>query len=155
MAKLAALPYVRSGVTQGLSANAAYRNYQDTAHSQDLQGTRRQDFLRLYSETRASRARVGDAMQQDKDALPAGDQIQKRTTINARGFGQWVMIYQRTGGQADFMKTPFLIKSNQPITPAEAEARARDYLSDDENAYNRVTLGVGYAGTEQYFPQNG
>ncbi len=155
MAKLPALPYARSGVTQGLSANAAYRNYQDTAHAQDLRGMRRWDFLRIYSETRASRARVGDAMQQPKDQRPSADQIVQRTTINARGYGQWVMIYQRTSGQTDFMKSLFLIKTHAPITPGEAERRALDFLTDDENTYNRVTLGIGYVGTEQFNPQLG
>lgn len=152
MAKLPALPYVRSGVTQGLSANEAYRRYQSQARDNDLQGTRRQDFLRLYSETRTARANAVQAMQAPKDQLPGADEIVHRTTINARGYGQWVMIYQRTSGQSDFMQQPFLVKSSQPITPAEAERRALDFLTDDDNTYNRVTLGVGYVGTEQFHP---
>lgn len=92
-------------------------------------------------------------MDAPKNDVPSADQIEPRTTINARGYGQWVMIYQRTSGESDFMKSPFLVKSHVPITPAEAEARAAAFLTDDDNTYNRVTLGVGYMGTELFTPQ--
>lgn len=152
MAKLPALPFVRSSVTQGLSANQSYRQYRTLARENGLQGMRRQDYLRIYSETIAARGNAARAMQQPKDRVPNTDEIVNRSTVNARGYGQWVAIYQRTSGQNDFIHMPFLVKTREPITPAEAEARAMQYLEQEPDAYNRVTIGVGYMGTEQFNP---
>ena len=152
MAKLPALPFVRSGISQGLSANQAYRDYQSNAQQNGLQGTRRQDFLRLYAQTRALRGGAAEAMFYPKEAIPSADQIHPRDTVLARGYGQWVSIYQRSSAGSDFFHTPFLIKTSQPITPAEAEARALAYLDQEPDTYNRVTLGVAYVGTEQFNP---
>jgi hypothetical protein len=152
MAKLPALPFVRSSVTQGLSANASYRQYSTLARDNGLQGMRRQDYLRVYSETLASRGNAARALTQPKDRPPTNDEIVNRSTVNARGYGQWVAIYQRTSGQDDFMHMPFLVKTREPITPAEAEARALDYLNQEPDAYDRVTIGVGYMGTEHFTP---
>lgn len=154
MAKLPALPFVRSSVTNGLSANESYRQYRSLAADNGLQSMRRQDYLRIYSETLATRGNALRALSQPKDRVPASDEIVNRSTVNARGYGQWVAIYQRTSGQNDFMHVPFLVKTNEPITPAEAEARAMDYLNQQPDAYDRVTIGVGYLGTEKFNPMD-
>lgn len=152
MAKLPALPFVRSSVTQGLSASESYRQYQQLARENDLRGMRRQDYLRIYSETMAARGNAARAMQQPKDRVPTTDEIVNRSTVRAKGYGQWVAIYQRTSGQNDFMHMPFLVKTSEPITPEEAEARALEFLSQQPDEYNRVTIGVGYMGTEEFNP---
>lgn len=151
MAKLPALPFIRSTLTAGLSANQSYRQFQQLADESGLQGIRRQDYLRLYSETAAARGAAVQGMYAPRDQLP--ERITQRGTIRARGYGSWVSIYQRTRGQSDLIHTPFLIKSSEPITPAEAEARALDYLNQEPDAYNRVTLGVGYLHTEEFTPR--
>lgn len=154
MAKLPALPFVRSSVTQGLSANQAYRDYRLTAGEQGLRGMRRQDFLRLYSETLAVRDDVAEAMDRPKNVVPSADAIKERTTEYATGYGTWVSIYQRTRGQNDLIHTPFLIKTNTPISPAEAEQRALWFLEQEEpDVYNRITLGVTYTGTNLFTPR--
>lgn len=115
---------------------------------------RRQDFLRLYSETLAVRDDVADAMDRPKGVIPSGDAIKIRTTEYATGYGTWVSIYQRTRGQDDLIQTPFLIKTAQPITPQEAEQRAQWYLEQEEpDVYNRITLAVTYTGTNQFVPR--
>lgn len=150
MARIPPLPFVRSGVSQGWSANQAYRHYQSTAQDAGVQGVRRQDFLRLYSETIALRGLAAEAIDMPKDQLPT--RIEPRGTRRATGYGHWVAIYQRTSGSSDLLLQPFLVKSREPLTPAEAEARAREYLDKEPERYNRVTLGVGYLGTEQFVP---
>lgn len=151
MPKLPALPFVRQSVSQGLSANQAYRDYRSLAGEQGLRGMRRQDFLRLYSETRDVRADVADAMDRPKDVVPSGSDIIERTTEYATGYGTWVSIYQRTRGMDDLIHTPFLIKTAEPITPAEAEQRAQWFLEQEEpDVYNRITLGVAYTGTNRF-----
>lgn len=152
MARLPALQYVRSGVTQGLSANAAYRNYQATAQENDLQGMRRQDFLRLYSHTVNVRAQALEAMDAPKDEVAGGLTIPTRPTVTATGYGHWVGIHQRTRGESDYIFTPYLIKSNAPMTPAAAEARAIEFLQQAPDVYDRVTLGVVYMGAEEFQP---
>lgn len=154
MAKLPALPFVRSSVSRGLSANHAYRDYRVTAGEQGLRGMRRQDFLRLYSETRDARDTTAQAMDAPKNVIPSGDLITRRTTEYATGYGTFVNIYQRTRGQDDLIHTPYLIKSREPITPAQAEQRALWYLEQEEpEVYDRVTLGVSYAGTNLFVPR--
>lgn len=152
MATLPALPQVRSSVTQGLSANAGYRDYQQTAHDNGLRGMRRQDYLRLYSATRAVRAQTLEAMGAPKDEVAGGMAIPVRPTIQATGYGHWVGIHQRTRGQSDYIFTPFLVKSREPMTPAEAEARAMEFLDTSPDEYNRVLRGISYMGAERFEP---
>ena len=152
VAKLPALPYVRRGVTEGKSANATYREYQTTAKDNGLQGMRRQDFLRMFSATLNSRAGVLDALNAPKDEPAGGLPIPIRPTVNARGYGHWVGIHQRTVGESDYIFTPFLVKSNTPMTPAQAEQRALEYLDQAPDVYNRTTIGVAYMGAEQFQP---
>lgn len=152
MAQLPALPYIRRGVTEGLSANAAYRGYQTTARENDLRGMRRQDFLRMYSQTINSRSNVIDAMAAPKDQVAGGLDIPTRDTVNATGYGHWVGIHQRTVGESDYIFTPFLVKSREPMTPEQAEARAMDFLQTAPDEYNRTTMGVVYMGAERFSP---
>jgi hypothetical protein len=151
MAKLSALPRVRAGVTEGLSANESYQRYQDEAHENDLQGMRRQDYLRLYSQTRELRELGQEAIRWEKDVLPP--KTVDRNTEYSTGYGQWVMIYQRTIGESDMIQMPYLIRSNEPLTPEEAEQRALGYLERNPDDYDRRTLGVGYVGTERFVPR--
>lgn len=150
MAKLPALPFARSAVTQGLGPYAAYRRYQDLAHSQGLRGVRQQDFVRLHQETQAMRADVAEAMGRPKNVVPTYDQIKERTTRGVPGHISWVGIWQRTRGQSDLIFTPYAVRTDKPITPAEAEQRAQWYLEQEEpDVYNRITLGVSYTGTNR------
>lgn len=152
MAKLPALPHVRSGVSQGKSANQSYRDYQATAKANGLRGMRRQDYLRLHSQTLAARARTAAAIRAPKTDLPSGEMISPRSTTKARGYGSWVMIYQRTKGETDLIETPWLIRSEELITPEEAERRAGNYIAQNPYEYDRVVLGIGYVGTDAYSP---
>lgn len=153
--RLPALPYARAGVTEGLSANQIYSGYQAISRAEGLTGMRRQDFLRLVSEVRASRGNISGAMQAPKNVTPSAPDIANRTTVRARGYGTWVTAWQRSKGQSDFMEQRFLIKSDEPITPAEAERRTGTMLANNDDIYDRVTLGVTYTGTEFYTPQEG
>ena len=155
MARLPALPHVRAGVTQGLSANAAYRQYRAEAEENDLTGMRRQDFLRLYSQTRALRAQGNELLDAPKDVIHGGVTPQPRDTIRAKGYGYWVAVYQRNVGEQDFQSQPFLIKSHQPLTPAEAERRAGEFVANSEFEYDRIILGVGLVGIEEFRPYGG
>lgn len=152
MPKIPALPYVRSGVSQGLSANAAYRNYQTNARESGATGMRRQDFLRLYSQTRNLRSQATELIDAPKNIINGGVTPAQRDTVYAKGNGYWVAVYQRTQGEEDFMVTPYLLKTHEQLTPAEAERRVGAFLTESEDVYNRVVLGVGLVGIEQFNP---
>lgn len=154
MAKLPALPYVRQALTNGLSANAAYRQYQSEAREAGFTGSRRQDFLRLYSQTSRLRAQAVQAVDRPKNTVPSSDEIVRRDTVHARGYGQWVAVFQRTKGTSDFISTPYLIKTSEPITPEEAEQMALANLDTGVSGLDRTTLGVTYTGTEQFNPSD-
>lgn len=153
MANLDALRYVRTGVTQGLSANASYRHYRTVAQENDLTSLRRQDYLRLYSETRALRGLAAKAIDMPRGQVPT--EAESRGTRFATGYGHWVHIYQRASGESDLLHKVFLVKSQEPLTPEEAEAQAAQWAQQGEDAYNYVTLGVGYMGTEVFEPGRG
>lgn len=148
--KFPALQFIRSNITAGVGASQTYDQYLAIVKENDWRGMRKQDFLRLYSQTVNVRASVLDSMAAPRNTVPST--IEKRGTITARGYGTWVGIHQRTSGQQDYIFTPFLIKSDQPITPEEAEQRALAYLEEQPDEYNRVTLDVGYLTTEQFIP---
>lgn len=152
MAQLPALPYVRAGLTQGLSANAAYREYLDLAHQADAVGLRRQDFLRLYSQTARLRGQAPEAMAAPKNIPNGGLEPVRRDTQQARGYGYWVSIFQRERGGSDFISMPYLVKSSVPMTPEEAEARAHGYLTQQPDTYNRTLLGLSFVGVEEFVP---
>jgi hypothetical protein len=148
--KFPALQYIRQSITNGVGASNTYDQYLAIVKANDWRGMRKQDFLRLYSQTVNVREGVKAQMNAPRELVPST--IETRGTINARGYGTWVGIHQRTAGQADYIFTPFLIKSHKPITPEEAEGRALAYLDEQPDEYNRVTLAVGYLNTEQFVP---
>lgn len=148
--RLPALQFIRSKLSEGAGPTQTYREYAATVKANDWRGMRAQDFYRLYHETRNVRESVRETMSSPPNTVPS--RIEKRGTITARGFGQWVGIHQRTRGEQDYIFTPFLVKTAKPITPAEAEARAAEWLEQQPDEYNRVVLGVGYLTTEQFIP---
>jgi hypothetical protein len=150
--KLPALQFIRASITNGLGPSNTYDQYNATVKANDWRGMRKQDFLRLYSETVNVRESVRESMNAPRQTVPSV--IEKRDTMTARGYGTWVGIHQRTSGENDYIFTPFLIKSNAPITPEEAENRALDYLQQQPDEYNRVIIGVGYLSTERFIPGN-
>lgn len=150
MAKLPALPFIRRSVTAGLSANQSYREFQETARGQGLQGLRRQDYLRLYSETRTARGAAATAVSMPRDVLPSPEQINRRTYGAKTKYGSWVMIYQRAKGETDIIAQPWMIGSDELITPEEAERRAGAAIASNPYEYDRTLLGIGYIGTDQY-----
>jgi len=133
-----------------MGASQTYDSYLAIVKANAWRGMRKQDFLRLYSQTVNVRAGVAEQMNAPRNVVPSN--IEKRGTITARGYGTWVGIHQRTQGQQDYIFTPFLIKSPQPITPEEAEARAMSFLEEQPDEYNRVTLAVGYLNAEHFLP---
>lgn len=148
--KFPALQFIRQSISNGVGASNTYDQYLAIVKANDWRGMRKQDFLRLYSQTVNVRESVKQSMNAAPNTVPAT--IERRGTINARGYGQWVGIHQRTAGQSDYIFTPFLIKTAKPITPAEAEARALAYLDEQPDEYNRVIIAVGYLSTEHFIP---
>lgn len=157
---------MRSGVSAGLSANEAFRQYQSAAQSaseqtgDDYTASRRDVFLQMYSATRASRARVGDAMQAPYDVPGGGLDIVDRPSIRARGYGNWSVVFSRPVGSSDIESLFYFQRSNEPLTPAELEARAREDFEASAgdthgSMYRNVVEGVMFVGTERLIPTEG
>lgn len=160
------LPYIRGAVTEGLSGNEAYRQFQAAAREATAQtgirytGIRQSVFRQMYSETVAARSRVADALTAPKDVPGGGLTPVARSTVRAKGFGNWVSIFHRGVGSSDVDRFYYLAKSSHPLTPAEAEAMAiADFeaAAQDEHGTvtNRVVEGAIFTGVEQYVPSEG
>lgn len=149
--KLPALPWVRAGLSQGLSGRAALANYREAAADAGLSGMRTHDFQRLYSELDAIRGQAGEALDAPKD-IPGGGLEPKpwSTQRGITGFGHWVSIYQVERQSGALIHMPYLIKSDQPLTPAQAEQQALDYLNTQPDNYDRRTIGVTFSGFAKF-----
>lgn len=151
MAKANALAFIRQAISQGLSANAAYKQGQEMAASQGLRFLRRDTFLRMYSQNRASRAQWEAAAAQPVDQPP--ETVKQRDTIRARGYGTWVEMVMRTVGTGELQYNRFLVKSHAPMTPQEAMDTANQVWQQNASQYPMTLVGMTYRGTEFYTPQ--
>lgn len=150
MAVLPALPFIRSSVSQGLSGNEAYRRFVATAHEQGLTGIRRHDFTRLYSQTRAARGRMGEAMGAPRDVLPSPEMISPGRGESRHRFISWVMTYQREVGGTEITQEPWAVGSEELLTPEEAERRIGEAVANSPQSYPRRFLGAVYTGTDDF-----
>ena len=147
-----ALPFIRASITSGLGPSQTYDQFLAIVKANEWRGMRKQDFLRLYSQTVNVRESVKVSQYAQRNAIPST--IENRDTIRARGYGQWVGIHMRTAGQNDYIFQPYLVKTAEPITPERAEQVARDFVETQADEYNRVIIGVGYLSTERFIPTN-
>lgn len=146
------MPWVRSGISQGLSANAALGAFRQAAAEQGLTAIRRQDFLRLYSATRAARAATREAMGAPRESVPDQSIIREMPGSAEEGYGSWVMVYQRETGGSEPFQQPWLLKSEGLLTPEEAERRVGELVAQNPYDYGRTVTGIQYIGTDHYTP---
>lgn len=166
MPKIPALPFVRSGVSAGLSANQAYRDYQQAAQQASFEtgdvytASNRSAFLQLYSSTRSVRANVQEAMNAPKTEPAGGLPIPERESVRATGYGQWAVVFSRPIGSSEVERLFYFQRSNEPLTPEEVEQRARaDFeasaVDEHGSMYRNIIEGVAYTGTEKLTPTQG
>ena len=166
MPKIPALPFARGGVSAGLSANEAFRQYQAAARTateqtgEEYTAGRRDVFLQMYASTLAARNRIGDAMQAPKDIPAGGLDIVQRPSVRATGYGNWSVIFSRPIGSSDLETLFYYQRSDEPLTPEEVEARAREDFeasaTDVHGSQYRNTIeGIMFTGTELLIPTSG
>jgi hypothetical protein len=153
------LIYVRNAISNGQSANSAYRAMRQAAQDlteetgQTWQGIGRQSFLKLYSETLAARNKVGNALDYGVDLLPDDTVMTNRSSRYSKGFITWLTIYTRASGETDIETEFFAVHSQEPITPATAFATAQQGFEDakmsDHGSPPKTTtfIGATYSGT--------
>lgn len=163
MPKIPVQPLIRSAVSAGLSGNAAYRQMLAAAREQsELTGERwtgiqRSTFLQIYSQTVSMRAKVPDALTAPKDVIPGEHQIVDRTTVRARGYGNWAVVFSRQiGGSAVEMEF-YLQRTDVPLTPEQLEQMAQaDFEASTQQLHGTkrgyMFLGASYTGTERMTP---
>lgn len=166
MPKIPALPFVRSGITSGLSANQALRDYQAAARQATAEtgerwtATDRTVFLQLYSQTRAIREQTAEAMAAPKNIPAGGLTIPERASVRATGYGQWARIYSRPVGGTEVEPLYYFVRSDVPLTPQEVEDRARadfeaNAIDEHGSMFNNVISGVAFTGIERLVPTEG
>lgn len=153
MARLDALPYVRAGLSQGLTVTQALRDYREAAAGAGLTGMRTYDFQRLYSTIGAVRGQAEQALNADKDIPGGGLTPVQWPTASEPGYGHWVQTYQIERDSGALTQSSMIIKSDEIITPEEAEQRALAFLSTNPDQYNRRTIGVTFSGLVEMVPR--
>lgn len=164
MPSVAPLIYIRNAISEGRSANSAYREMRKAIQTQtqlsgeQWSGIGRQSFLRLFSETLAARQKVGPALDYDVDQLPDQSVTTDRPSRFSKGYITWLTIYTRQQGQSDIETEFFAVHSREPITPAQAFQTAKTGF--DQNAQTEhgshagySFIGATYSGTWRMQPQ--
>lgn len=146
------LSFIRSAITQGINRTNAYRQFTQTAHEQGLVGVRRSTFSQLFSEEIGVREQSKGGISADRFATPDATTFNQRTTVSARGYGQWVKVYYRNKGEDQLYDEPWLIKSSEPLTPYDAESQVGALIAQHEGEYDKVFVAAAYMTTDQYTP---
>lgn len=145
MAKTTRIPYplnvAQLAVSEGISADEAWRTYKAVRLHAD-----RQVFDQLYGEAATAKANVTRAMGQPIDRLPNEEEITTWTTRASSGFGQRVQVLQR-GPDGLTFSSPYLLRTDQLVTPAEAIRAAVTSFSSNAEKYQVTVLGGYYTGT--------
>jgi hypothetical protein len=155
---------IRAAVSNGVSANAAYRQLRDAAKQLSAEtgdhwtGIRRSVFLQIYSQTVSMRAKVDEALTLPKDQLPPESLITNRVTQRTQGYGNWGIVFSRQMGSSDAVAEFYTVTTDSPLTPAELEQRIEDDFRNaqqtkNDSKYRSVFLGASYTGTNRYIRQ--
>lgn len=158
------LIYIRQAISEGRSANSAYRAMRsDIARLTDESGERwhgmaRNTFLSLYSQTLAARVRVANALDYDTDQLPDASVMTDRESARSRGYITWLTVYSRQVGERFVEAEFFAVHSREPITPEEAFTRAQEgFEANAQQAHGTragyVFIGATYSGTWHMVPR--
>lgn len=152
MPSVQSLTFIRNAISEGRSANSAYRAMRTEAQRLTEEtgnrwtGLGRQSFLRLYSETLAARNKVGNALDYDIDQLPDDSVMTNRGSAISKGYITWLTIYTRQQGETDIETEFFAVHSQQPITPSQAMASARQGFEDNAQQEHGSNAGYSFIG---------
>ena len=121
-------------------------------------GISRETFLGLYSETLASRIKVANALDYDVDQLPDSTVLENRESARSRGYITWLTIYSREQGYRNIESQFFAVHSREPLSPAEAMARAQEgFETSAQTAHGTlegmIWVGATYGGTWRMVPR--
>lgn len=160
MPRLNPLQFVRQGVTEGYSANRAYRTMLGEAAQlteetgEQWTGVRRDTFLQMYSATRVARANVVDALNAQRDLPGGGLDIPDRPATVPSGFLNWGVAFTRPIGSSELERTFHPFRSAEPMTPEEVENMIRQQIEESaaemHGTFARYTIeGITYTGAER------
>lgn len=165
MPSVSPLIYIRQAISEGRSANSAYRamrsdiNRLTTETGDQWHGIARDTFLSLYSQTIAARVRVANALDYDIDQLPDHTVTTDRESARSRGYITWLTVYSRQQGERDVEAEFFAVHSRTPLTPADAFAKAQEgFETNAQTAHGTragyVFVGATYSGTWRMVPRS-
>jgi hypothetical protein len=120
---------VSAGLDEGLSGNKILQGFADAGI-----GVRRSDGLSLISQVRGAMASTDAVQSLAMDQIPTSDSIAEWSGGRADSYLYRVRMYIREGGEGGlgFYQGNFDIVSDELITPAEAQQRARDIWESGE-----------------------
>jgi hypothetical protein len=158
------LIYIRQAISEGRSANSAYRAMREDVKRLSEQsgklwhGIGRSTFLSLYSETVAARSKVANALDYPVDQLPDASVMGERESRFSRGYITWLTVYSRQHGEREVEAEFFAVHSKTPITPAEAMAKAQEGFETNAQQQHGTRagysfIGATYSGTWRMVPR--
>jgi hypothetical protein len=111
----------------------------------------------MYSEVREARARVPEAMGAPKDLPGGGLPSIDRQTTRPGGYANWATVHYRPIGTSDVQRGTYFLRSAEPLTPEEVEARVRaDFEAEAQDVhgstFRMVLEGAAYTGYERLVP---
>lgn len=154
------LPYIRSGLSEGLSATAAYNRWRDATNiATEVTGERwvagqRTIFSQIYSAVRSARENVGPALEAPKNVPAGGLTIPSRPATVASGFLNWGVSLSRQVGSREIDRNFHPFRSATPLTPAEVEGLIREQINESQTQShgsfaNTIIQAVFWTGTEE------
>lgn len=165
MPSVSPLIYIRQAISEGRSANSAYRamrsdiaNLTETS-GQTWHGVARDTFLSLYSQTLAARSKVANALDYDIDQLPDASVMTNRESRFSRGYITWLTVYSRQQGERDVESEFFAVHSSTPLSPSDAISKAQEgFETNAQQAHGTRAgfsfIGATYSGTWRMVPQS-
>lgn len=131
--------FIVGSVSRGVKSTEALRQYREAGGS-----IRTQTFHRLFGEVTDALARSESAAALDPFALPDPGQYATWTMGRGDQFATQVKVFFRDVDTGLIGTSDYTYTTDDPHTPAEAEAAAYDEYSDPDNAadYGQAVLGT-------------
>lgn len=133
------------------------RNLTETS-GQRWRGLGRESFLSLYSQTVAARSKVANALDYNIDQLPDPTVMTDRESARSRGYITWLTVYTRQRRERDIEAEFFAVHSKEPLTPAQAMAKAQAGFEANAQTEHGTRsgysfIGATYSGTWRMTPR--
>jgi hypothetical protein len=144
---LGALPAALLAASNGMSANAFYRELQASGY-----GARRSEVLALYRNVRTILVAAPEEPFRDITQVPQSHELTPWPTRKATGIAQTVQLLYRDRATGEIQKAYWRTSSQTGLTRETAMATAIDAYSAHTEAYGQDLIGAIHTGAYQNIP---